>query len=87
MGAVWDAYCWHSPKEEWPRCSSKDIPPCGEEAVELSPEIAALLVLLGFAAAAVVFTLVFVVVVDRSVANTRAENEGEKDEDRESESS
>ncbi len=51
----------------------------------MSPEIVALLVLLGFAAAAVVFTLVFVVVVDRSVANTRAENEGEKDEDRESE--
>ena len=37
-----------------------------------------LLVLLGFAAAAVVFTLVFVVVVDPSVADTRAENEGER---------
>jgi hypothetical protein len=42
----------------------------------------ALLVLLGFVAGAIVFTLIFVVVVDRSVANTRAENEGEKDEKR-----
>ncbi len=51
----------------------------------MSPEIVALLVLLGFAAAAVVFTLVFVFVVDRSVANTRADDEGEKDEERETE--
>ncbi|MDP8950040.1 MAG: hypothetical protein M3N00_07335 [Actinomycetota bacterium] len=47
----------------------------------MSPEIVALLVLLGFAAAAVVFTLVFVVVVDRSVANTRADDEGKRGEE------
>jgi ammonia channel protein AmtB len=54
----------------------------------MSPEIVALLVLLGFAAAAFVFTLVVVFVVDRSVANTRADEEGEegeKDEEQESE--
>jgi hypothetical protein len=51
----------------------------------MSPEIVALLVLLGFAAAAFVFTLVIVFVVDRSVANTRADEEGEKDEEQESE--
>jgi hypothetical protein len=51
----------------------------------LAPEIAALLVLLGFAAAAVVFTLVIVFVVDRSVANARADEEGEKDDEQESE--
>ena len=50
--------------------------------VELSPNVVALLVVLGFVAGAIVFTLIFVVVVDRSVANTRAENEGEKDEKR-----
>ncbi len=48
----------------------------------MSPNVVALLVLLGFVAGAIVFTLIFVVVVDRSVANTRAENEGEKDEKR-----
>jgi hypothetical protein len=53
----------------------------------LSPEIVALLVLLGFAAAAVVFTLVFVVMVDRSVANTPADDEAEKDKERQSEMS
>lgn len=51
----------------------------------MSPEIVALLVLLGFAAAAVVFTLVIVFVVDRSVVNTRADEEGEKNEEQESE--
>ncbi len=50
----------------------------------MSAEIVALLVLAGGAVAAVVFTLVFVVVVDRSVANPRTENEGVKDEERES---
>jgi hypothetical protein len=35
-------------------------------------------------AAAVMFALVIVLVVDRSVPNTRAENEGQKDEERES---
>jgi hypothetical protein len=58
-----------------------------EEEAELSAEILALLVLIGGMAAAVVFTLVIVVVVDRSVPNTRAENEGQKDEERESEKS
>jgi hypothetical protein len=51
----------------------------------LSAEIVALLVLAGGAIAAVVFTLVIVVVVDRPDANTRAENDGAKDEERESE--
>jgi hypothetical protein len=51
----------------------------------LSPEIVALMVLLGLAAAAFVFTLVVVFVVDRSVANTRADEEGEKNEEQESE--
>ena len=50
----------------------------------MSAEILALLVLIGGMAAAVVFTLVIVVVVDRSVPNTRAENEGQKDEEWES---
>ena len=45
----------------------------------MSTEIVALLVLLGFAAAAVVFTLVFVVLVDRSLANTEGANEEKKD--------
>ncbi len=53
----------------------------------MSAEIVALLVLIGGMAAAVVFTLVIVVVVDRSVPNTRAEHEGEKDEVQESETS
>jgi hypothetical protein len=52
----------------------------------LSAEIVALLVLAGGAVAAVVFTLVIVVAVDPSVPNTRAENEGEIEEERESES-
>jgi hypothetical protein len=53
----------------------------------LSAEIVALLVLAGGAVAAVVFTLVIVVAVDLSVPNTRAENEGKKDEEREGEKS
>ncbi|MDP9410517.1 MAG: hypothetical protein M3R38_09130 [Actinomycetota bacterium] len=53
----------------------------------MSPEIAALLVLLAGVAAAVVFTLAVVVVVDRSVPDTRAESEGEKEEGPESERS
>ena len=87
MAAAWDACCCCSPEGHVPGVRRKDVTPRAEEEVELSPEIVALLVLLGFAAAAVVFTLVFVVVVDRSVANTRAENEGEKDEERGSEKS
>jgi hypothetical protein len=54
--------------------------------VELSAEIGALLILAGGAVAAVVFTLVIVVAVDPSVPDTRAENEGEKEEGRERES-
>ncbi len=42
----------------------------------MSPEIVALLVLLGGVVAAVAFTLIVVVTVDRSVANPRAESEG-----------
>ncbi len=51
----------------------------------MSAEIVALLVLAGGAVAAVVFTLGIVVVVDPSDASPRAENEGEKDEEQESE--
>jgi hypothetical protein len=46
-----------------------------------------LLILLGIAAAAVVCTLIFVVVVDRTVARPRSENEGEKGEEPENEKS
>ena len=53
----------------------------------MSAEIVALLVLAGGAVAAVVFTLLIVVVVDPSDANPRAENEGEKDEKQQSETS
>jgi hypothetical protein len=53
----------------------------------LSPEIVALLVLLGGVVAAVVFTLVIVVAVDPSDANPRSGNEGEKEEERETEKS
>ena len=48
----------------------------------MSAEIVALLILLGAIVAAVVFTLAIVVAVDPSDANRRAENEGEKDEER-----
>jgi len=48
----------------------KAIPRAGEE-VEVSPEIVALLVLIGGAVAAVVFTIVVVVAVDPSDANAR----------------
>jgi hypothetical protein len=51
----------------------------------LSAEIVALLVLAGGAVTAVVFTLAIVVLVDPSDANTRTENEGEKEEERGSE--
>jgi hypothetical protein len=46
----------------------------------LSAEVVALLVLAGGAVAAVVFTLVIVVMVDRSGANPPAENEREERE-------
>ncbi len=52
----------------------------------MSPEIVALLILLGGIVAAVVFTLVIVVAVDPSDANSRSGNEGEKVEERETES-
>lgn len=44
----------------------------------MSAEIVALLVLLGFVVAAVVFTLVFVVAVDRSVANAQERSAQER---------
>jgi hypothetical protein len=53
----------------------------------LSAEIVALLILVGSIVAAVVFTLVIVVAIDPSDANRRAENEGEKQEERGSERS
>ena len=53
----------------------------------MSPEIVALLVLAGGAVGAVVFTLVIVVVVDPSDANSRSGNEGEKEDVRESDRS
>jgi hypothetical protein len=49
----------------------------------VSAEVVALLVLAGGAVAAVAFT---VVVVDRSDANPRSEDAGEKEEERETES-
>ena len=49
----------------------------------MSAEIVALLVLAGGAVAAVVFTLVIVVVVDRPVASTRAEGDAATGEERE----
>ena len=82
MEAAWDACC---------SCSRKGLisAPVGRafhhvqggKEVELSAEVVALLFLIGGIAAAVVFTLVFVVVVDRSVPNTRAENEGEEEKE------
>ena len=45
----------------------------GEEAVESEPYVVALLALLAFAIAAVVFTIVVVVVVDRSTGGARPE--------------
>ena len=51
----------------------------------MSPEIAALLVLLAGAAAAVGFTLAIVFVVDRSAANARPPEEDDGTRERESE--
>jgi len=48
------------------------------EEVELSPEIVALLVLLGGAAVAVAFTLAVVFVVDRSAGNAQSPNRDDK---------
>ena len=84
MAAVWDACCCCSPEGHVPGVRRKDVTPRAEE-VELSPEIVALLVLLGGVVAAVVFTLVIVVAVDPSDANPRSGNEGE--EERETEKS
>ena len=53
----------------------------------MSPEIVALLILLGGIVAAIVFTLVIVVAVDPSDANSRSGNEGEKEDVRESDRS
>ena len=51
----------------------------------MSPEIVALLVLLGGVVAAVVFTLAVVFMVDRSAGNTRSPNQDGKERGRESE--
>ena len=85
MAAVWDACCCCSPEGHVPGVRRKDVTPRAEEEFELSPEIVALLVLLGGVVAAVVFTLVIVVAVDPSDANPRSGNEGE--EERETEKS
>ncbi|HEV2126561.1 MAG TPA: hypothetical protein VGW38_27700 [Chloroflexota bacterium] len=53
----------------------------------MSAEIVALLILLAGVAAAVVFTLAVVVVVDRSGANPHSGNEGGKEEEGEDEKS
>ncbi len=84
MAAAWDVCCCCSPEGHVPGVRRKDVTPRAEE-VELSPEIVALLVLLGGVVAAVVFTLVIVVAVDPSDANPRSGNEGE--EERETEKS
>ena len=85
MVAAWDACCCCSPEGHVPGVRRKDVTPRAEEEVELSPEIVALLVLLGGVVAAVVFTLVIVVAVDPSDVNPRSGNEGE--EERETEKS
>ena len=71
MAAAWDACCCCSPEGHVPAVRRKDVTPRAEEEVELSPEIVALLVLLGGVVAAVVFTLVIIVAVDPSDANPR----------------
>ena len=53
----------------------------------MSPEIVALLVLLGGVVAAILFTLFIVVAVDPSDGDPRSGNEGEKEEEREAEKS
>ncbi len=71
MVAAWDACCCCSPEGHVPGIRRKDVAPrAEEEEVELSPEIVALLVLLGAVVAAVVFTVVIVLVVDPSDADT-----------------
>ncbi len=85
MVAASVACCCCSPEGQVPGIRRKDVTPRAEEEVELSPEIVALLVLLGGVVAAVVFTLVIVVAVDPSDANPRSGNEGE--EERETEKS
>ncbi len=85
MAAAWDVCCCCSPEGHVPGVRRKEVATRAEEEVELSPEIVALLVLLGGVVAAVVFTLVIVVAVDPSDANPRSGNEGE--EERETEKS
>ena len=70
MAAVWDACCCCSPEGHVPGVRRKDVTLRAKEEVELSPEIVALLVLLGGVVAAVVFTILVVVMVDLS-AGTR----------------
>ncbi len=83
MVAAWDACCCCSLEGHVPGTRRKDVAPRAEE-VELSPEIVALLFLLGAVVAAVVFTVVIVLVVDPSDASTPEEagqeREGEKGE-------
>ncbi len=85
MAAAWDVCCCCSPEGHVPGVRRKEVATRAEEEFELSPEIVALLVLLGGVVAAVVFTLVIVVAVDPSDANPRSGNEGE--EERETEKS
>jgi hypothetical protein len=85
VAAAWDVCCCCSPEGHVPGVRRKEVATRAEEEFELSPEIVALLVLLGGVVAAVVFTLVIVVALDPSDANPRSGNEGE--EERETEKS
>ena len=86
MVAASVACCCCSLEAHVPDVRRKGVTPRAEEEVELSPEIVALLILLGGIVAAVVFTLAIVVAVDPSDANPRSGDEGEKVEERETES-
>ena len=83
MAAAWDVCCCCSPEGHVPGVRRKEVATRAEEEFELSPEIVALLVLLGGVVAAVVFTLVIVVAVDPSDANPRSGNEGEEERETE----
>ncbi len=87
MVAASVACCCCSLEAHVPDVCRKNVTLRAEEEVELSPEIVALLILLGGIVAAIVFTLVIVVAVDPSDANPRTGSEGEKEEKRETEKS
>ncbi len=87
MVAASVACCCCSLEAHVPDVCRKNVTPRAEEEGELSAEIVALLILLGGIVAAVVFTLVIVVAVDPSDANSRSGNEGEKEDVRESDRS